>query len=624
MTVAIIDNRGFKPVIIGAGAQVAGVLAKLASTSAMAAALAATQAQGYAVDASDFADLAEIAALTLDNVYASTADGLGGVGEGGYFWTANPLKLWRDVAGVAVEQDAPATRAALLANDGADLITFLMAGDGAVAISIRNALRDRISATFYGTVGDGDADDLDSIQAALDYAGSLVANDTTVPSLGDAHKGGKLVSLAAGTYNTSSGTLEIPYGVKLCGEGSAATVIKSSFAGHIVRNKAEAFADGTYDKYGVGLCDLCIVGDRDVAGQVNLGILRCTSGDFRNLLIVKGGGMGMEVRQCLHSMFMNIECNQNVGHALEIGAGFNLWGDATNNLPSNANTFYNFHAAANDGAGLKIPGGANGNRFFNTTLEYNYAAAGDNEGYQLEITGPSETPNSFFGLWTEGPCEAFVYMNAAGANANIWDWDHYSNGPTGWTDRALILVAGSIYIERPVGQADSYKEISGSIAPFRIADKTSSFLTLINPTGANVTGMGNVEGPDYTTDGLDANLVMDGRFGVYGVRKYYFDSAQGSMAEWWAEGDAHPFLRLNPNGRRSEYGNGTTSPANVVSGDATTLYLTANGGFIALQGGRIFIPVIDVYADNAAAAAAGVSVGVVYEHADGTLRRRKA
>lgn len=93
-----------------------------AANSATAAAASAAAAEGFADDASDFRDLAEIAALTLDNVYPDTATGLAAVSEGGYFWTSNPLTLWRKVSGSAVEQDAPATRAALAASTGAALI----------------------------------------------------------------------------------------------------------------------------------------------------------------------------------------------------------------------------------------------------------------------------------------------------------------------------------------------------------------------------------------------------------------------------------------------------------------------------------------------------------------------
>ena len=60
--------------------------------------------------ASDSADLAAAIALAGDNVYPSTSAGLAAVAEGGYFWTAADLKLWRDVSSVAEEQNGIATR----------------------------------------------------------------------------------------------------------------------------------------------------------------------------------------------------------------------------------------------------------------------------------------------------------------------------------------------------------------------------------------------------------------------------------------------------------------------------------------------------------------------------------
>jgi hypothetical protein len=80
---------------------------------ALVAVAAQVAAESARDDASAFADLAEAAALTLDNIFADTTAGLAAVSEGQYFWTPNPLKLWREVSGVAVEQDQLLVRALL-------------------------------------------------------------------------------------------------------------------------------------------------------------------------------------------------------------------------------------------------------------------------------------------------------------------------------------------------------------------------------------------------------------------------------------------------------------------------------------------------------------------------------
>jgi hypothetical protein len=104
MTVAIIDNRGVRPVIIGAGAEVAGALV----AEAKAARDAAADAQDAAETAQDAAELAATGAVAAGNLYPTTSAGLAATAEGGYFNVVGDGNtfaiLYREESGVAVEK----------------------------------------------------------------------------------------------------------------------------------------------------------------------------------------------------------------------------------------------------------------------------------------------------------------------------------------------------------------------------------------------------------------------------------------------------------------------------------------------------------------------------------------
>lgn len=170
-------------------------------------------AETASIAASEFADLAEVAALTLDNIYADTAAGLAAVSEGGYFWTSNPLKLWRDVLGVAVEQDAPATRAALGASDGALLVRWILDGSGPSARDLQSRLREGLIGTVKDideAAGGGEDDDTAAIEAAF----------------ANREDAGKNLLFGKGTYVCAQISRTEP-GMSFSGDGASLTKIKA-------------------------------------------------------------------------------------------------------------------------------------------------------------------------------------------------------------------------------------------------------------------------------------------------------------------------------------------------------------------------------------------------------------
>ncbi|MFZ5666971.1 MAG: hypothetical protein ACOY7L_17295 [Pseudomonadota bacterium] len=115
MTVAIIDNRTTRPLIVGAGAQVAGAL--VAEATAMKAAAETAAAAAALSEAT--------AESVVGPTYASISEGLGLTAEGGSFAVDNgdgTVSIYRKVSGVAVLQRNLLTTAAAAADTGAEKI----------------------------------------------------------------------------------------------------------------------------------------------------------------------------------------------------------------------------------------------------------------------------------------------------------------------------------------------------------------------------------------------------------------------------------------------------------------------------------------------------------------------
>jgi hypothetical protein len=386
----------------------------------------------------------------------------------------------------------------------ATAISYTLTAPGATLQTVQTKLEQYISVKDFGAVGDGVTDDTVAIQAALDYARSLVLQ--TASNIYDPNfpnKGGLTVYAPAGNYVITQ--INVPETVSLVGAGKTSTMFTSTYDGAIIRNQV-VLGDGTYDKAGIYMADFAVQGDITKTSQTGIDTLRLFECKLENIIIYKCGKYGLHIRQALSCNFNNITASNNANAGIVVDEGINSWADTTpSGLPSNANILLNCHGFFNDAAGLLIQGRANGNIVLGGSYESNYLSSGNNIGFNIEVTSTTFSRNLLDGVWTEGAVQAHIYINhaTAGSSTDITDWKHFGNGSSGNVDRALICDRGTVSIRNAFGQADSYKSISGSIRPFRMdVAGGDAVITVINAAGSTITDGQFVEdaaGAAFTT-----------------------------------------------------------------------------------------------------------------------------
>jgi len=449
----------------------------------------------------------------------------------------------------------------------------------------------QINVLDYGADPTGVADSTSAINAALTYAGSLIIPDTPFTGYGYEVKGGATVYLPAGEYKTTA-SLVIPRNVSIVGAGKYSSLIKSTAPDYIVKSTDVVTVSGTYNKVGTTLRDFSVMGDRSLTNQVGFGLLRSYNNIFENITASRCGSHGFLLLQCVSNTFIGVESIYNVGDGLRMGNGIVSWSNpVTNSLPSNANQIMYLHALQNDGAGIYLDLGTNGNVFYTCVCEYNYWSSPPNTGYNVHSATDSNQPNTFYSLWTEGPCEAYVYVDhtTIAIPITLDQWKHFPTGASGTVDRALIVNTGFVNLTYANGSSVLYKTLNGSNSPFRILDRATGIITLQNCTGANVPVIEQVDDPTGAHTGFENNLFQYHFGTMYNSIKSYQNAGGLYNHAWYRDTQTQPFLGVSPFYGGLLFGDGTAQPAvivragtgspeGVVTAPVGSLFLRMDGG----------------------------------------------
>jgi hypothetical protein len=194
-------------------------------------------------------------------------------------------------------------------------------------------------------------------------------------------------------------------------------------------------------------------------------------------------------------------------------------------------------------------------------------------------------------LWTEGPCEAYVYVNHTGISIpiNLDQWKHFPTGASGSVNRALIVNTGYVNLSYASGSANLYKTLNGSNSPFRILDKTTGIITLQNCSGANVAGIDFVDDSTGANTGFENNVFQYNYGTMYNKINSYQNAGALYNHAWYKDTQTQPYAAVSPFYNGFLMGDGTAQPAVIIRAGTGTpegavaapvgsLYLRMDGG----------------------------------------------
>lgn len=448
----------------------------------------------------------------------------------------------------------------------------------------------------YGADPTGATDSTAALQAAFDYAGSISINETALPYLWSI-KGGATVVLPEGKF-IISGTLNVPQNVSISGAGQNSTIIKSSYDGIILRNYCVPTVTGTYDQSGVIWQNFGIVGTNTLTNQIGINLLRWNYSQLSNVVVENCGSHGIVLAQALGTIFTGVQCLNNTGIGLAVRDGYNSTTDGTaNNLPTNGCIFNGLNLATNGSFGLLLAEygsgtGVNGCSFNACAAQYNCRESTPGTGANISITTTSYIPNEFNDCWLEDSATTGVgyHILIDSSNASIpvrfTNLHHFGNGPTSYPIRCMLVNNGVAFIDGAYASNTSYKNLSGSISPFRVNEATSRIYAT-NLNGALVTDNKWVDNLSNVSTGLYNNVRMNNEGDCYG----YFSNTGpfgNSIGQWVNETQTYPFAQMVPGyglimgsgsvAPTSQFQSGAGSPNGQITAPVGSLYTRTDGG----------------------------------------------
>jgi hypothetical protein len=198
---------------------------------------------------------------------------------------SNNVEIWTvdNIYAAGVEELAE-----LASSNGSALVGFTQSGTGAVLRTVQTKLREAISVTDFGAVGDGVTDDTTSIQSALNEAS------------------GRTLLFPSGTYLVSS-TLSVKTETTMQGDGGRASVLKISSgfsaSAELLRNEVQTGTLNAYYDQNIEIKNLGFDGNNNV--------------DRTGPLMSFGKVLGLFVDNC--------SFKDNSYFAIAIGANKNVW-----------------------------------------------------------------------------------------------------------------------------------------------------------------------------------------------------------------------------------------------------------------------------------------------------------
>ena len=262
-------------------------------------------------------------------------------------------------------------------------ITFDPAGAGAVASTVQDKLRERVSVKDFGATGDGTTDDRAAIVSAIAHVESL---------------GGGTVFFPVGSYNIgSTGITVTSQGITLLGEGMGGQTSGKN-GSRIIYTGSGAGVQLTTDSgnaWGVNLLNMHI--DCNSSGAIGLKVGNDDGtvsvswwGIIENVFITGATDAGFEAIGMQGGQVRKLVSQFNGG----IGARFTFGTVTPGNLANTASTIQGMRCANNTGKGVVINQGF-GLHFVDLISE-------SNGGKNIEIDDTSSSTNLFFsGGWVE-------------------------------------------------------------------------------------------------------------------------------------------------------------------------------------------------------------------------------